>query len=455
MRWWVVVILALGVRSWAAPAPATLDRIEVQGNRGAVTLHFSSPVQVRASTLAPSGEAPDRIYLDLPGVTLGHGAPTVVPGVGNVLRVRTGQFDIETTRVVLDLGHAEAFAVSLKGSTVTVQVGSAHLAPPRTFARARPEPPPPVAAAPPPVEKAPPVAAAAPPDARPPAAAAAPPPTEAAPPAVAASEPPKPVAPLAKPEAPPAEPPTVVAAAPPPVSTEPLPAPARAPRELEGPPLPPAADTRMAASPAKTAPAPAAAPTFPLPVVVLDAGHGGRDPGAEGVGGVQEKDIALLITQRLAARLPTRIPAIVVLTRADDSFVSIDRRLAVPTDMASAFISVHANASSDPSLHGVEIFYGGGSVRTADASGVSTQAVSLGHFLGDALRPKVELLRRPRPGDFGVLVRNRVPSALVEIGYLTHPEEGVRAQDPAYHDMLADALADGIAAFLRGAAARL
>jgi N-acetylmuramoyl-L-alanine amidase len=211
----------------------------------------------------------------------------------------------------------------------------------------------------------------------------------------------------------------------------------------------------VAAAPAKKAPPPVAVPTFPLPIIVLDAGHGGRDPGAEGVGGVQEKDIALQITQRLAARLPTRIPAIVVLTRADDSFVSIERRLAVPTDTASAFISLHANASSDPSLHGVEIFYGGGSLRMADLSGISPQAVSLGSFLGDALRPHVELLRRPRPGDFGVLVRNRVPSALVEIGYLTHPEEGVRAQDPAYHDMLADALADGIAAFIRGSAARL
>jgi N-acetylmuramoyl-L-alanine amidase len=113
---------------------------------------------------------------------------------------------------------------------------------------------------------------------------------------------------------------------------------------------------------------------------------------------------------------------------------------------------VHANASSDPSLHGVEIFYGGGGLRTVDMSGASPQSASLGRSLGDALRPHVELLRRPRPGDFGVLVRNRVPSALVEIGYLTHPEEGVRAQDPAYHDLLADALADGIAAFLQSAA---
>lgn len=371
----VVVMGGLSVPAWAAPA--TLNRIEVDG-RGTVTLHLSSPAEARAVALGPSGEAPDRIYVDLPGVSLGHGAPTVVPGAGNVVRVRSGQFDTDTTRVVLDLGHAESFAVRARGSTVTVEVGSAHLAPPRTFARDRAPPPPAAAAAP----------------------------------------------------------------------TAPTPG------EVAGPPLPPPAASRRGApakKPAAVASVPRA-PTFPLPVIVLDAGHGGRDPGAEGIGGVQEKDIALLVTQRLAARLPTRIPAIVVLTRADDSFVSIERRLAVPNDQAAAFVSVHANASSDPSLHGVEIFYGGGSLRTVDMSGASPQSVSLGRYLGDALRPHVGLLRRPRPGDFGVLVRNRVPSALVEIGYLTHPEEGVRAQDPAYHDLLADALADGIAAFLQSAA---
>jgi N-acetylmuramoyl-L-alanine amidase len=51
-----------------------------------------------------------------------------------------------------------------------------------------------------------------------------------------------------------------------------------------------------------------------------------------------------------------------------------------------------------------------------------------------------------------VLARNHVPSALVEIGYLTHPEEALRTQDPAYQDRLATALADGIGAFLRASA---
>src|SRR6185503_8258860 len=149
----VVVIGGLGVPAWAAPA--TLDRIEV-GSRGTVTLHLSSPAEARAVALGPSGEAPDRIYVDLRGVSLGHAAPTVVPGAGNVVRVRSGQFDTDTTRVVLDLGHAEPFAVRARGSTVTVEVGSAYLAPPRTFARDRAPPPPVAVASSPPVSPPPP-----------------------------------------------------------------------------------------------------------------------------------------------------------------------------------------------------------------------------------------------------------------------------------------------------------
>ena len=57
-----------------------------------------------------------------------------------------------------------------------------------------------------------------------------------------------------------------------------------------------------------------------------------------------------------------------------------------------------------------------------------------------------------RPGDFGVLVRNPVPSALVEIGYLTHPGEAVRTQDTDYQDLLVDALVDGLQAYLRASA---
>jgi len=189
------------------------------------------------------------------------------------------------------------------------------------------------------------------------------------------------------------------------------------------------------------------------PRIVLDAGHGGRDPGAEGIGGVLEKDIVLEVTQMVAGRLAARLPVEVLLTRTDDSFVPIERRVAMPGDGATLFISLHANACSDPSAQGLEVFYGGGGVRTASTPGGSWRAALLGRCLDHALQSRVGGVRgEARPGPFGVLVRNPAPSALIEIGYLTHPGEAARAQDRRYHELLADAVVDGVAAFLRASA---
>jgi N-acetylmuramoyl-L-alanine amidase len=193
-----------------------------------------------------------------------------------------------------------------------------------------------------------------------------------------------------------------------------------------------------------------------LPLVVLDAGHGGRDPGAEGVGGVLEKHVVLELTQLLAGRLAARLAVNVLLTRSDDSFVPIDRRLVSSADGATLFLSLHANACSDPSASGLEVFYGGGQIRDAGTSAVSRAAALLGRSLNDALQARIGGVRGDaRPGAFGVLVRNPVPSALVEIGYLTHPEDAARSQNAAHREQLADALVDGVAAFLRGSAPRL
>ena len=189
------------------------------------------------------------------------------------------------------------------------------------------------------------------------------------------------------------------------------------------------------------------------PRIVLDAGHGGRDPGAEGIGGVLEKDIVLEVTQMVAGRLAARLPVEVLLTRTDDSFVPIERRVAMPGDGATLFISLHANACSDPSAQGLEVFYGGGGVRTASTPGGSWRAALLGRCLDHALQSRIGGVRgEARPGPFGVLVRNPAPSALIEIGYLTHPGEAARAQDRRYHELLADAVVDGVAAFLRASA---
>jgi len=408
MRAAVMMMLAAG----PALAAPVLDGIDVAGDQApAVRLHLSAPAQATAHRIPARADAPARIYIDLGGAALGAALPHVITGAGPVLRVRAAQFDPTTVRVVIDLERSVPFALRQADETITLDLEmSAQPA-------AGMEPPAPAPA------PAPPAAAMEPPA-----------PAQTA----AAVEPPAPaLAPAPPPRDDPSAPSAGLVDASAPAAPEP-PAPALPPQ-----PPTPKAKRRTAARPLTSHP----------PLVVLDAGHGGRDPGAEGIGGVLEKDIVLEVTQMVASRLTARLPVDVLLTRTDDSFVPIDERIAMPGDGATLFISLHANACSDPSAQGLEVFYGGGGVRTASTPGGSWRAALLGRCLDHALQSRVGGVRgEARPGPFGVLVRNPAPSALVEIGYLTHPGEAARAQDRRYHELLADAVADGVAAFLRASA---
>ena len=456
MRAAVMMMLAAG------PALATpvLDGIDVAGDQApAVRLHLSAPAQATAHRIPARADAPARIYIDLGGAALGAALPHVITGAGPVLRVRAAQFDPTTVRVVIDLERSVPFALRQADETITLDLEMS-----AQPAAAMEPPAPPPASAPPATAMAAPVPAPAPASTAGPMEPAAPAPAPAPP--AAAMEPvapaPAPAPPAAAME-PPAPAQTAAAVEPP------APALAPAPPPRDDPSAPSAGLVDASAPAAPEPPAPALPPQPPTPkakrrtaarplashppLVVLDAGHGGRDPGAEGIGGVLEKDIVLEVTQMVASRLTARLPVDVLLTRTDDSFVPIDERIAMPGDGATLFISLHANACSDPSAQGLEVFYGGGGVRTASTPGGSWRAALLGRCLDHALQSRVGGVRgEARPGPFGVLVRNPAPSALVEIGYLTHPGEAARAQDRRYHELLADAVADGVAAFLRASA---
>jgi N-acetylmuramoyl-L-alanine amidase len=459
-----VAMLLLALAAPVAASGAVLEGVEVLGDEvAAVRLRLSAPVAPQARTLGREGDAPDRVYLDFAGTTLAPGAPKVVTGgSGSVLRVRTGQFDLGTTRVVIDLRGATPFSVRATGSTLTLLFDS-----PPSDQTAHGDVPPAFVPAPR-TEPDAPLAPVLSPDATPPlpTVRTARPRHEVPPLSLAATPPiPRPrrgpvvavlagLSPAATPRLPAVPAVSSVPAGPdPPVEV----ARADAPRPPEDPP-------REDPPPAKPAPrtphqdgppplAPPAGPEASLPaetVVILDAGHGGRDPGAAGVGGILEKDVALEITRVLAERVLARLPVSVVLTRADDSFVPLERRLALPGEGATLFVSLHANACPDASARGLEVFYGGGPVRTVGATGASPQAAQLGRAVGRSLDTRVGGVRgAARPGDFTVLLRNPVPSVLIEIGYLTHPEDAARARDAAFQQALADALVDGIAEFLR------
>lgn len=187
-------------------------------------------------------------------------------------------------------------------------------------------------------------------------------------------------------------------------------------------------------------------PSAPAPpVVVIDAGHGGQDPGAAGVGGVLEKTIVLQVAHRLAAKLPARLPVDSLLTRSDDTFVPLRRRLPPHTAHNAIFLSLHANACDDPRPEGLEIYHAP-DPDPAFAPGSKLLAATV----TDALRAHFVRVRGgPRAARFTVLAANAAPSILVELGYLTHGPDSQRLRDPRYQELLTDALVEGIAAFLQ------
>jgi N-acetylmuramoyl-L-alanine amidase len=503
MRGVVLVVVGLGMAATAAAGPL-LERVEV--DERAVHLYFSTPATAVTRSLAAEGGLPFRIYLDFVGAGLAPDASRVLPGRAPLLRVRTGRFDAGTIRVVLDVGETTAYEVESSGSIVSVTLGEpsvnavsqerrppvAHVEPPPPAepAEARADLPP-VRATPPLPEGAPPPVAQLDPPSQPdpppaaspdlPPAPAMPPLSRTGPPPVAHIPPtsrgerspstlgtplaPGPSAPLAsRHEPPPATPAKASAAADPPAAVEapspaivraepePTPAPAAEPAPESPPPVQPPVRVEMPPRPAPRAEfaLPRAAGT--PPVVVLDAGHGGRDPGAEGIGGVREKDVVLEVAHVLARKLLARLPVRVLMTRTDDSFLPLERRLDTPAEGATLFLSLHANSCPDSSARGLEVFYGGGGVQrtAAGAPPASPGAALLGRCITEALEDRVGAVRGgPRPAGFRVLTQNPAPSVLIEIAYLTHAEDAARTQSTLWRDLLADALVDGVAKFLR------
>jgi N-acetylmuramoyl-L-alanine amidase len=187
-------------------------------------------------------------------------------------------------------------------------------------------------------------------------------------------------------------------------------------------------------------------------MIVVDAGHGGHDPGAKGVDGAVEKEIVLPFAKDLARKLAARLRVTAVLTRFDDSFVPLEKRLPPADGSPAVFVSLHANSAPAPgNASGVEIFYGGG----LDDVDAEQQALRLGTLISSVLRERhIPVRGVPRLGTFTVLTRNPMPGVLVELGYLTHPDEVERLRAPRYRDRFTDALVTALDRYLREEAAR-
>ncbi len=216
--------------------------------------------------------------------------------------------------------------------------------------------------------------------------------------------------------------------------------------------------------------------------VVIDAGHGGKDPGAIGPSGLKEKKVVLEIARKVAAKLRARRGWQVILTRKGDRFLPLTQRTAIANaKKADIFVSIHANAAPNRRLRGVETYFLNFALDeeamrvAARENATSKKRISeLKNILNDIMKnTKVnessrlaakiqedvvgELRKRYRrvkdlgvkQAPFFVLIGARMPSVLVEVSFISNKEEERRLKSGRYLDRIADGIVKGIISYAR------
>lgn len=239
----------------------------------------------------------------------------------------------------------------------------------------------------------------------------------------------------------------------------------------------------------KTAPGTPAGTDGPLPSlaqqlglginkIVIDPGHGGKDPGAIAKNGLKEKDIVLAVAKKLAHLLREKLGCKVVLTRTTDIFIPLEERTAIAnTEKGDLFISVHVNSAPSPRLLGVETYVlnltnDEESMRLAALeNATSTSKMSdLQNILADLLNNNkldestklaghvqtsmAQGLRIKNLGvkqaPFYVLIGAQMPAILSEITFLSNPNEARRLQKDNYLEAIAEHISEGVDDYIRG-----
>jgi len=213
--------------------------------------------------------------------------------------------------------------------------------------------------------------------------------------------------------------------------------------------------------------------------VVVDAGHGGHDPGAHGPTGVREKDVTLAISRRLVDLLNAEPGMRGVLTRSDDRFLGLRQRMErARSANANLFISIHADAAFNRSAQGSTVYVLSEKAASDEASrrlaarenaaligGVElgdkdpvlasvlmdlsqNASISSSIAVGDAILGRMVGLgrlhrRTVQQAPFMVLKSPDVPSVLIETAYISNPADEQDLRSPAHQDALARAILDG------------
>ena len=173
--------------------------------------------------------------------------------------------------------------------------------------------------------------------------------------------------------------------------------------------------------------------------VVIDPGHGGKDPGARAVTGVWEKDIVLDVGKTVAQRL-TAAGATVKMTRDDNTFIELKQRAYVSNQFgAKLFVSIHADAAPRAGAHGFTVYV---------ARAASARSVLAAQLIARRLAATGQFSRGVQRANFKVLVGTHGPAVLVELGYLTNYTEAIKLGDPNFRNRMAQAVADGVIDFL-------
>jgi len=176
-------------------------------------------------------------------------------------------------------------------------------------------------------------------------------------------------------------------------------------------------------------------------LIVIDPGHGGRDPGAV-EGDVFEKDVNLAIAKKVMLLVDADPTLAVVMTRDIDLFVPLEDRITFAEEQgAELYVSIHVNAFTDPSVGGVEVLVD--DTRTNDDA-----SYVLASMLQDALTEATGWRDRGVRSQSSYLQRTSMPAVSAEIGYLSNPDERESLMSEAFQQTVAQAIVDGIKGFL-------
>jgi N-acetylmuramoyl-L-alanine amidase len=208
--------------------------------------------------------------------------------------------------------------------------------------------------------------------------------------------------------------------------------------------------------------------------IVIDAGHGGKDPGAVGYRGTKEKDIALDVAKRLEKKLAKNMKVKIVMTRDEDIFLRLSERTKIANESnGSLFISIHTNAAEDRRASGFETFLIGqnkneAAVRVAARenavlelegstgkkltnedlikatiaqSAFASKSEQFASLVQKEIKKRVQSKDRGvKQAGFYVLMGASMPNVLVELGFISNPSEEKKLRSPQYRDQLATAI---------------